>query len=126
MVCKAFDLPFGTSLKLPDILTPGLCPLQLQYKLLEPAILNTVKVKAKSLSHARLFAISWIVACTKLLHPWDFQGKSIRVGCHLLLQGIFPTQGSNQGLSHGRQMLYRLSHQDSRCSVKLVKLNEIK
>ena len=29
------------------------------------------------------------------------------VGCHFLLQGIFPTQGSNPGLLHGRQMLYR-------------------
>ena len=67
----------------------------------------------KSLSHARLFATPWIVACTKLLHPWDFQGKSTGVGCHFLLQGIFPTQGSNPGLSHYRQTLYHLSHQGS-------------
>ena len=33
-----------------------------------------VKVKVKSLSRARLFATPWIVACTKLLRPWDFQG----------------------------------------------------
>ena len=33
--------------------------------------------------------------------------------CHFLLQGIFPTQGSNPGLPHCRQMLYRLSHQGS-------------
>ena len=26
-------------------------------------------------------------------HPWDFPGKSTGVGCHCLLQGIFPTQG---------------------------------
>ena len=30
--------------------------------------------------------------------PWDFPGKSTRVGCHFLLQRIFPTQGSNLGL----------------------------
>ena len=41
------------------------------------------KVKVKLLSRARLFATPWIVACTKLLHPWDFQGKSTGVGCHL-------------------------------------------
>ena len=35
---------------------------------------------------------------TRLLSPWDFPGKSTRVGCHFLLQGIFPTQGSNPGL----------------------------
>ena len=40
-----------------------------------------------------------------LLHPWDFQGKSTGVGCHFLLQGIFPTQGSNLGLPHCRQKL---------------------
>ena len=34
--------------------------------------------------------------------------------CHFLLQGIFPTQGSNPGLPHCRQMIYRLSHQGSR------------
>ena len=30
---------------------------------------------------------------------------------HFLLQEIFPTQGSNSGLPHCRQTLYRLSHQ---------------
>ena len=74
--------------------------------------------KVKLLSRARLFATPWIVACTKLLCPWDFQGKSTGVGCHFLLQGIFPTQGSNPALSHCRQMLYRLSHQGSRYSSK--------
>ena len=31
---------------------------------------------------------------TRLLCPWDFPGKNTRVGCHFLLQRIFPTQGS--------------------------------
>ena len=43
--------------------------------------------------------------------PWDFPGKSTGVGCHFLLQRIFPTQGSNPGLLHCRQLLYPLSHQ---------------
>ena len=50
---------------------------------------------------------------TKLLRPGDFPGKSTGVGCHLLLQRIFPTQGSNPGLPHCRQTLYHLSHQVS-------------
>ena len=33
------------------------------------------------------------------------------MGCHFLLQGIFPTQGSNLGLLHCRQTLYHVSHQ---------------
>ena len=35
------------------------------------------------------------------------------MGCHSLLQGIFPTQGSNLSLPHCRQILYSLSHQGS-------------
>ena len=31
----------------------------------------------------------------RLLCPWDFPGKNSGVGCHFLLQGIFPTQESN-------------------------------
>ena len=41
----------------------------------------------------------WTVARpTRLLCPWDFLGKNTRVGCHFLLQGIFPTQRSNPRL----------------------------
>ena len=36
-------------------------------------------------------------------------GKNTGVDCHALLQGIFPTQGSNTGLPHSRQILYCLS-----------------
>ena len=43
----------------------------------------------------------------------DSPGKNTGVGCHFLLQGIFPTQGSNPGLLHCRQILYHLSHQGS-------------
>ena len=37
------------------------------------------------------------------------------VGNQSLLQGIFPTQGSNQGLLHCRKILYHLSHQGTDC-----------
>ena len=43
--------------------------------------------------------------------PRRSPGKSTRVGCHSLLQGIFLTQGSNPGLLHCRHTLYHLSHQ---------------
>ena len=35
------------------------------------------------------------------------------MGCHAPFQGIFPTQGSNLGRLHCRQILYHLSHQGS-------------
>ena len=37
--------------------------------------------------------------------PGDSPGKNTGVGCHALLQGIFPTQGSNPGLPHCRRIL---------------------
>ena len=40
----------------------------------------------------------------------DSPGKNTRVDCHALLQGIFPTQGSNPVLLHCRWILYQLSH----------------
>ena len=48
---------------------------------------------------------------TRFLCPWDFLGKDTGVVFHFLLQGIFPTQGSNLGLLYCRQILYRLSYQ---------------
>ena len=44
---------------------------------------------------------------SRLLCPWDFPGKNTGMGGHFLLQGIFPTQGSNLHLLHIRQILYR-------------------
>ena len=32
--------------------------------------------------------------------PWNSPGKNTGVGCHFLLQGIFPTQGSNPCFLH--------------------------
>ena len=43
----------------------------------------------------------------------DAPGKNTGVGCHALLQGIFPTQGSEPGIPHCRWILYHLSHQGS-------------
>ena len=48
-----------------------------------------------------------------LYSPWNFPGKNIGVDSHSFLQGIFPTQGSNTGLPHCRQILYQLGHQGS-------------
>ena len=52
-------------------------------------------------------------SCPPLVTPgysfWDFPGKNTGVGCHFLLQGIVPTQESNQALLHCRRILYQLS-----------------
>ena len=43
----------------------------------------------------------------------DSPGQNTGIGCHALIQGIFPTQGLKPGLPHCRQILYHLSHQGS-------------
>ena len=43
-------------------------------------------------------------------HTWNSPDQNTGVGSLFLLQGIFPTQGSNPGLLHCRQILYQLSH----------------
>ena len=83
---------------------------------------RTVKVTmccAQSLSCVRLFAGPWTVAHQAPLSMgvprqeyWSglpFPGKNTGVGCLLLLQQIFPTQGLNMGLLNFRQILYCLS-----------------
>ena len=47
---------------------------------------------------------------TRLLCPWNSPGKNTGIGCHALLQGIFPTQGSSPGLLHCGQILSCLSY----------------
>ena len=48
------------------------------------------------------------IACQSPL-PMGFPRQESGAGCHSLLQGMFPTQGSNPGLPHCRQILYCLS-----------------
>ena len=69
---------------------------------------NKIEVKAwwKSLSRVQFFATPWTI-------PWNSPGQNTGVGSLSLLQGIFPTQGSNPGLPHCREILYQLSHNGS-------------
>ena len=57
-------------------------------------------------------------SCPTLCNSMDYTVHGIlqarkRVGSLSLLQGIFPTQGSNPGLPHCRRILYQLSHKGS-------------
>ena len=64
--------------------------------------------KWKPLSHVCLFATPWTI-----YSPCISPGQNTGVGSHSILQGIFPTQGSNPGLSHCRQILYQFRHKGS-------------
>ena len=59
--------------------------------------------------------------------PWNFPGQNTGVGSLSLLQGIFPTQGSNPGLPHCGRILYQLSHKGKgRNGKDLTEAEEIK
>ena len=76
---------------------------------------------------------NWNVSCSVVsdsLWPLDcslpglfvhkiLSDKNTRAGCHSLLQGIFPIQGSNSGFPHCRQILYHLSHLGNQSFSKL-------
>ena len=68
-----------------------------------------VKVKVKSLSPVQLFVTPWTVAYHSPPST-GFSRQEYGVGCHFLLQRIFPTQGSNPGSLHFRQTPCSLSH----------------
>ena len=62
--------------------------------------------------------------CLTLCNPMDYRppgssvhgdssGTNTRVGCHALLQRVFPSQGWNPGLPYCWWILYQLSHQGS-------------
>ena len=61
-------------------------------------------MKWKLLSCVQLFATPWPYS------PWNSPGQNTGVGSLSLLQGIFPTQGSNPGLLNCWRILYHLSH----------------
>ena len=64
----------------------------------------------KALEHESHSVLSDSLRPRGLYSPWNSPGQNTGVGSLSLLQGIFPTQGSNPGLPRCRQILYQLSH----------------
>ena len=58
--------------------------------------------KSESESHSVMSDSLWPPG---LYSPWNFLGQNTRVGSLSLLQGIFPTQGSNPDPLHCREIL---------------------
>ena len=63
----------------------------------------------KSLSCVQFFATPWTIQSMEFSRPEYWSGQDSLS----LLQGIFPTQGSNPGFQHYRRILYQLSHKGS-------------
>ena len=55
--------------------------------------------------------VNYRLTASPLQAPLCMGVLQARVGCHALLQGVFPTQGLNPGLPHRKQILHHLSHQ---------------
>ena len=58
-----------------------------------------ISLTACKLRHTKLFVTPWTMACHVPL-SMGFVKQEFRVDCHILLQGIFPTQGSNPCLQY--------------------------
>ena len=71
-----------------------------------------VVVVVYSLSRVLPFAFPWTVAA-RLLCPWDFPGTSTGVGCHFLLQGVFPTHGLDHILNSRLEAVSLALQEDS-------------
>ena len=83
-------------------------------------------LKTTCITRSRYIVVLCLVAqsCLTLCSPVDCSppgssghgdspDKNTGVGCHALLQRIFPTQGLKPGLLHCRPILYHLSYQGS-------------
>ena len=101
---------------------PGLIPFRMDWLDLL-AVQGTLKSllqhyssKASSLWHSAFFTAQLSHPCHSVLSNflelhvlcglWNSPGQNTGVGSFSLLQGIFPTQGSNTGLLHCRRILY--------------------
>ena len=74
-------------------------------------------VQSESESFSVMFDSLWPHG---LYSPWNSPGQNTDVGSLSLLQGIFPTQKSNPGPPHCRQILFQLSHKGSPRILELV------
>ena len=97
--CSLHPIPQHCAVNdLPPLLLPGFSWFLFYFvlQLTAYALTSTSQIEVwKSLSHVRLFATPWTWNS-----PWNSPGQNIRVGSLSLLQGIFPTKGSNPGLPH--------------------------
>ena len=80
------------------------------YNINKSPLSNTVLVQSESESQS---VMSDSLGPHGLYSLWNSPSQNTGVGSRLLLQGIFPTQGSNPGLPNCRRILYQLSHKGS-------------
>ena len=102
MTCD--DIIFLTTTEL--VLTYSLCILYKVLKVLVVTLCNSSESESCSVVSNSLWPHG-------LYSPWNSIDQNTGIGNLSLLQRIFPTQGSNPGFPHCRQILYQLSHKGS-------------
>ena len=83
-----------------------------------------VVVVVQFLSCVRLFGPHGLQPA-RLFCPWDFPGKNTGVGCHFLLQGIVPTQGSSLCLLHWQVDSLPLNHREAHLKNEVKSLSRV-
>ena len=81
----------------------------------EPTPLSLTSIEDNQKDMHTIIKITRPTTLSSTSPPPDFQspGQNTGVGSHSLLHGVFPTQRSNSGLPHCRQILYHLIHPGS-------------
>ena len=80
---------------------------------IESYLLNEKQKWAKSVKSEICPVVSDFLQPHGLYSLWNSPGQNTGVGSLSLLQGIFPTQGSNLGLPYCRRILDQLCHKGS-------------
>ena len=93
------------------------CTVHFKYSVLH---INYTSIKLLKWSESRSLSQKVMFDSLRLYSLWNSPGQNTGVGSLSLLQGVFPTQGSNPGLLHCRQILYHLSHKGSPRMLKWV------
>ena len=105
-----------------ETLTSPLCPFLVLGRLLIQSCGQCCGVGGGECACMLIHLVTSVQSCPTLCDSMDYSppgssvhgdapGKNTEVDYHALLQGIFPTQGSNPGLPHCMWILYQLSYQ---------------
>ena len=86
------------------------------YSLCVWAVPGVSQIKSRGSSRGKINGLAWTVLASHPVGPPSAAEK----GRRSLLRGIFPTQGSNPGLPHCRQILYQLNHKGSQSILQWV------
>ena len=121
--CWNFSFSVSLSSEYSGLISFGIDWFDLAVQRTPKSLLQHHSSKTSILQRSALWSSSHIRTCEScsvmsnslqfrgLYSPWNSPGQNNGVGSLSLLQGIFPTQGSNPGLLDYRQILYQLEPQ---------------